>query len=389
MSHATSTMDRARLRYLTGDTVDYMKASAKTGRKVLNGTAKIGRTFQEIGNTERRLHCDIDRPLTLPGISQQSVHTSMTRAITERRSIDSQADGDCHLGRQVTVCSHCVRIVMGSMPTLLNLGEGSPSFCVRREHDMSPKAIGSQILRGSKYGRPISLLSLADLYAVRQVPGNLTDDFSKKLVSKRLTFAVLRRVGPKRAYVRVLITSEPTERKQRTWFRYLYHLLAVSVVDATKRAMETMESVRGADPDEQTLQMTGQGARGSLRLHSLILGIIITVCLAVFLRSFTPLTAVHHPSFTQLDQSNRSSNMTESKFVEILDNSFIPRSHANANLDDVLAETRARSSSASSASSESLASRNSSSSERGQRPTSMSGPLTMRLRTLSLRKPKT
>ena len=61
-------------------------------------------------------------------------------------------------------------------------------------------------------------------------------------------------------------------------------------------------SVRGADPDEQTLQMTGQGARGSLRLHGLILGIIITVCLAVFLRSFTPLTAVHHPSFTQLDR---------------------------------------------------------------------------------------
>merc|ERR1711939_407208 len=86
---------------------------------------------------------------------------------------------------------------------------------------------------------------------------------------------------------------------------------------------------------------------------------------------------------------NRSIHMTESKFVEILDNSFAPRSQANANLDDVLAETRARSSSASSASSESLASRNSSSSERGQRPTSMSGPLTMRLRSLSLRKPKT
>merc|ERR1711939_951169 len=43
---------------------------------------------------------------------------------------------------------------------------------------------------------------------------------------------------------------------------------------------------------------------------------------------------------------NRSINMTESKFVEILDNSFVPRSQANANLDDVLAETRARSSSA-------------------------------------------
>lgn len=95
--------------------------------------------------------------------------------------------------------------------------------------------------------------------------------------------------------------------------------------------------------------------------------------------------------YTLCTEITRSIKMTESKFVEILDNSFVPRSQANANLDDVLAETRARSSSASSASSESLASssRTSSSSERGQRPTSISGPLTMRLRSLSLRKPKT
>merc|ERR1711915_487994 len=82
------------------------------------------------------------------------------------------------------------------------------------------------------------------------------------------------------------------------------------------------------------------------------------------------LAGLVHIQFSLCTEFNRSIKMTESKFVEILDNSFVPRSQANANLDDVLAETRARSSSASSASSDSLASRNSSSSERGQRPTS-------------------
>ena len=70
--------------------------------------------------------------------------------------------------------------------------------------------------------------------------------------------------------------------------------------DTSRPHTENGGSVRGADPDEQTLQMTGQGARGSLRLHSLFLG-IIAVCLAVFLYSFTPSTAVSQSSPTQLD----------------------------------------------------------------------------------------
>lgn len=86
--------------------------------------------------------------------------------------------------------------------------------------------------------------------------------------------------------------------------------------------------------------------------------------------------------------------MTESKFVEILDVTDVPYSHANVSLDDVLAETRARSSSASStgststasnASSECVASRKSTSSEREPHATI---PVKMRLRALSLRRPK-
>lgn len=77
--------------------------------------------------------------------------------------------------------------------------------------------------------------------------------------------------------------------------------------------------------------------------------------------------------------------MTSSKFVEILDTSDTPRSHDNVNLDDVIAETRRRSSSLSSERSSS-----DSSPSRDRSPILPAPqPVKTRLRGLSIRRPKT
>lgn len=82
--------------------------------------------------------------------------------------------------------------------------------------------------------------------------------------------------------------------------------------------------------------------------------------------------------------------MSSSKFVEILDTTDTPYSHANVSLDDVLNETRARSASSSS---ESGSSTNTSASQSRERsPTTTTNHVTnvkTRLRGLSLKKPKT
>jgi len=75
--------------------------------------------------------------------------------------------------------------------------------------------------------------------------------------------------------------------------------------------------------------------------------------------------------------------MTSSKFVEILDTCETPYSHDNVSLEDILAETRERSASASSASS-------ASSDKSSDTPTSsITQPVKTRRRGFSLRKAKT